>query len=125
MINQHLKMQDFEVWVHLGCTTDEQRFTQPVHFSLDIDFRKNLEAVNTDRIEDAIDYVELAAIVKRVAVAKAYHLVEHLCYEVTLQISDFLKEKLVQGVVAVHVHKLRVPVENLRNGVIFTCTATL
>ncbi len=125
MISQFLKIQDFEVWVHLGCTTDEQRFTQPVLFSLDIDFRKNLEAVNTDRIEDAIDYVALTTIIKQVAEAKSYHLVEHLCYEVTLKISDFLKEKLVQGTVALHVHKLRVPVENLRNGVIFTCTATL
>ena len=123
MIHQFLKMQDYEVWVHLGCTKEEQRFTQPVHFSLDIKFHKNLDAVNTDQLKDAVDYVTLAAHIKEVAEKKPYHLVEHLCYEVTLKLSDFLKGQLIQGELAVHVHKLRVPVENLRNGVIFTCTA--
>ena len=118
-------MQDFEVWVHLGCTSDEQRFTQPVHFSLDIKFHKNLEAVYTDELKDAIDYVSLADLIKQVAEKKHYHLVEHLCHEVTIRLSSFLTEKLVQGELAVHVHKIRVPVENIRNGVIFTCITTV
>ncbi len=125
MIQQFLKLQDYEVWVHLGCTSEEQKFTQPVHFSIDLRFHKNLEAVNTDDLKDAVDYVTLASIIKAVAEKKKYHLIEHLCYEALLKVADFLKEKLVQGEVAVHVHKLRVPVENLRDGVVFTCTATL
>jgi dihydroneopterin aldolase len=125
VIHQNMKVQDYEVWVHLGCTSDEQRFTQPVHFSVEIDFQKPMQAVNTDQLSDAIDYVTLTEIIKEVADHKFYHLVEHLCYDVTVKISDFLKGKLVRGQLKVHMHKIRVPVENLRNGVIFTCSTSL
>lgn len=125
MIKQAMKVQDYEVWVHLGCTRDEQEFTQPVHFTVEIDFHQNLKAVNTDELSDAVDYVTLMNLIKQVAHQKFYHLVEHLCYDVTLKLADFLKEKHIQGNLVVHMRKIRVPVENLRNGVVFTCSTSL
>lgn len=125
MITQSLKVQDYEVWVHLGCTSDEQQFTQPVHFTVEIFFLQNLQAVSTDELKDAVDYVVLTNLMKQVALQKYYHLVEHLCYDVTLKLSDFLKEKGVQGKLSVHLRKIRVPVENLRSGVVFTCETSL
>lgn len=120
-----MKVQDYEVWVHLGCTSDEQKFTQPVHFTIEIDFHQNLKAVNSDDLEDAIDYVMLMELTKQIGQQKFYHLIEHLCYDVILRLADFLKEKHIQGNLVVHVRKIRVPVENLRNGVVFTCSTSL
>lgn len=125
MIKQSMKVQDFEVWVHLGCTRDEQEFTQPVHFTVAIDFHQSLKAVNSDDLKDTVDYVVITNLIKQVAHQKFYHLVEHLCYDVTLKLADFLKEKHIQGNLAVHMRKIRVPVENLRNGVVFTCETNL
>jgi dihydroneopterin aldolase len=125
MIKQALKIQNYKISVHLGYTLEKQKYTQPVHFSLELRFHQNLDACNTDQLQDAVDYVSLMQIIKQVGQNKPYHLIEHLCYEVLIKISDFLKQKYVHGDLAVHVHKIRVPVENLRNGVVFTCEATL
>ena len=125
MIKQTLKIQDYEVWTRLGCTVEEQKFVQPVHFSVEIEFHKNGDAVNTDRLKDAVDYVVLTKAIKQVAEQKAYHLIEHLCFDISLKLADVLKELWIQGTLKVHVHKIRVPVENLRGGVVFTCETTL
>lgn len=125
MIKQTLKVQDYEVWTHLGCTTEEQKFTQPVNFSVEIHFHKNGDAVNTDKLKDAVDYVIIMKAIKEVAEKKPYHLIEHLCFDVSVSLADVLKALWVQGTLFVHVHKVRVPVENLRGGVVFTCETTL
>jgi len=125
VIKQAMKVEDYEVWVHLGCTRDEQEFTQPVHFTVEIDFHQSLKAVNTDQLTDTVDYVVITNLIKQISHQKFYHLVEHLCYDVTLKLADFLKEKHIQGNLVVHMRKIRVPVENLRSGVVFTCSTSL
>jgi dihydroneopterin aldolase len=125
MINQSMKIQDYEVWVHLGCSLEEQKFTQPVHVTVTLIFHQPLNGMNTDHLSDAVDYVNLTELIKEVSLRKPYNLIEHLCYEVTLKISDFLKTKLVKGQLQIDLRKIRVPVENLRNGVVYTCETTL
>jgi len=125
MFKQSMKIQDYEVWVHLGCSDDEQTFSQPIHVSVELHFDKNVVGLETDQLRDAIDYVEVAEVIKTQAQKKKYHLVEHLCGEVIKHLFQVLKERHVKGFLTVHVKKIRVPVENLRNGVVFTCEAKL
>jgi len=124
-VRQTLKVNDFEVWVHLGCGSEEQKHAQPVHFTLKIDFSKNLNGYKTDSLHDAVDYVRLTEIMKSVAMKKNYQLIEHLNHEVFVALIADIKNKDVQGEIALTIKKIRVPVENLRSGVEFTCQQTL
>lgn len=124
-MRQTLKVNDFEVWVHLGCGSEEQKHAQPVHFTLKIDFSKNLNGYKTDSLHDAVDYVRLTEIMKSVAMKKNYQLIEHLNHEVFVALIADIKNKDVQGEIALTIKKIRVPVENLRSGVEFTCQQTL
>lgn len=125
VLKQSLKVQDYEVWVHLGCTKDEQVFTQPVHFTVEIQFEKAVKGFDTDKLSDTIDYVELTALIKSRCMKGPFHLIEHLNEEVFSILYEFLKLKQVKGYVIVQAKKIRVPVENLRSGVVFTCEAEL
>ncbi len=125
VIKQKMHIKDFEVWVNLGCSTEEQKFTQPVHISLELNFKKNIQGTETDLLSDAVDYVMLTQIMKTRATQKPFHLIEHLCYEILLKITDHLKKQSIEGDLRLDVKKIRVPVENLRNGVVFSCETTL
>ncbi|MBC7742847.1 MAG: dihydroneopterin aldolase [Bdellovibrionaceae bacterium] len=124
-IKQTLRIQDYEVWVHLGCTADEQAFTQPVHFTVELHFNQNVLGGQTDQLTDAIDYVELMALIKAQAMKGPFHLIERLNELVFNNLYQFLKLQKVTGTLKVEIKKIRVPVENLRNGVVFKCEATL
>lgn len=124
-MKQTLKIKDFEVWVHLGCAVEEQKHSQPVEFTLNIEFSKNLEGCRTDSLHDAVDYVRLTEVMKTVASQKNYKLIEHLNYEVFTALIADIKTKDVSGEIALTIRKIRVPVENLRSGVEFTCQQTL
>lgn len=124
-MKQTLKIKDFEVWVHLGCAIEEQKHSQPVQFTLNIEFAKNLNGFKTDSLHDAVDYVRLTEIMKTVATVKNYKLIEHLNYEVFTALIADIKTKDVSGEIELTIRKIRVPVENLRSGVEFTCQQTL
>ncbi|MBC7466741.1 MAG: FolB domain-containing protein [Bdellovibrio sp.] len=124
-MKQTLKIKDFEVWVHLGCAIEEQKHSQPVEFTLNIEFSKNLAGYHTDSLHDAVDYVRLTEVMKSVASRKNYKLIEHLNYEVFTALIADIKTKDVSGEIALTIRKVRVPVENLRSGVEFTCQQTL
>lgn len=125
MFKQSMKVQDYEVWVHLGCLSDEQTHAQPVHVTIDIEFEQNLFGSENDRLEDAVDYVALTEVVKIQAQKKKYHLIEHLCSEISKNIFNKLQNQKIKGLLVVQVKKIRVPVENLRNGVIYKCEIKL
>lgn len=124
-MKQTLKIKDFEVWVHLGCAIEEQKHSQPVEFTLNIEFSKNLAGYHTDSLHDAVDYVRLTEVMKTVASSKNYKLIEHLNHEVFKALIADIKTKDVSGEIALTIRKVRVPVENLRSGVEFTCQQTL
>ncbi|MFZ3231897.1 MAG: FolB domain-containing protein [Pseudobdellovibrio sp.] len=124
-MKQTLKINNFEVWVHLGCSIEEQKYSQPVELTLKIEFLKNLNGCLTDSLHDAIDYVRLAEIMKKVALAKNYKLIEHLNYEIFKSLIIDIKNKDVSGEIELTIKKIRVPVENLRSGVEFTCQQIL
>ena len=124
-MKQTLKINDYEVWVHLGCLAEERKHLQPVHFTFEIAYVANLLGSQTDQIQDATDYVFLTEIIKTQAQKKHYHLIEHLNHEVFIELTNYLKKHNISAAVQLTIRKLRVPVENLRNGVEFSCQQIL
>ena len=118
-------VQDFEVWVHLGCSQEEQEYSQPVHYNLEIIFDNQVLGCQTDKLEDAVDYVKIAKILKDISTEKKYHLIEHLNHANLMGLIEYLKSKNVKGDIKLSVKKIKVPVENLRSGVVFLCEAKL
>ena len=124
-MKQTLKINNFEVWVHLGCLVEEQKHLQPVHFTFEINYSTNLRGHQSDHIEDATDYVQLTEIIKNQAQKKNYKLIEHLNHEVFSALVQHFKKHNILAEVKLTIRKLRVPVENLRNGVEFSCQLNL
>lgn len=124
-MKQKLQLQDFEVWVFLGCSREEQELSQPVHFNLDIDFEDSVSGSKTDQLEETVDYVKLASIIKIVATEKKFQLVEHLSFQCFTGVLEYLKSRNIKAKLKLSVKKIRVPIENLKNGVVFTCETKL
>ncbi len=124
-MKQSLKLNDFEVWVHLGCLVEEQKHAQPVHFTLEISYITNLSGSHSDQLEDATDYVELTSLIKKIAQKKNYKLIEHLNHEVFVELVAKLKKHNIFADIKLTIRKTRAPIENLRNGVEFSCQLTL
>ena len=118
-------IQDFEVTVHLGCSPKEQKYLQPVRFSFEIQFQREVKAMQTDHIGDAVDYTALTALMKSEAQKKYYHLIEHLNHEVMGVLTRHLQSLSLKADLRLSVHKVRVPIESLKNGVVFTCEASI
>lgn len=124
-MKQKMLIQDFEVWVNLGCSTEEQQHTQPVHFNLEINFENPVLGCQTDKLEDAIDYVKVTSILKMISTEKPFHLIEHLNHRAFSGVVEYLKSKNLKAEIKLSVKKIRVPVDNLRNGVVFECETKL
>ncbi len=140
-LRQKMCIQDFEVWVHLGCTIEEQKHAQPVHYNFELSYELSYElsiepnfgpnftgavlGCKTDKLEDTVDYVKITSILKMISTEQAYHLIEHLNHQSFTGIVEYLKSRNVKGEVKLSVKKIRVPVENLRNGVVFSCETKL
>jgi 7,8-dihydroneopterin aldolase/epimerase/oxygenase len=124
-MKQKMLIQDYEVWVNLGCSAEEQKHTQPVHFNLEINFDKPVLGCTSDHLNDAIDYVKVTSILKVISTEKPFHLIEHLNHQAFSGVIEYLKTKDLKGEVRLSVKKIRVPVENLNNGVVFSCEIKL
>lgn len=119
-----MSIEEYEVWVNLGCSKEEQSFLQPVHFDVQLFFNSIVEAQKTDQLSDSIDYVELTELIQTVAVKKSYAMIEHLCYSVFEVLKNKYKGKF-QAELVVKAKKLRPPVKNLQGGVSWTCQSHL
>lgn len=120
-----LKINKLEVWVTLGCSSEERSQIQPVYFTLEVKFLKNLAGSQTDQLNDAVDYVHLTEVIKTAARQKPYQLIEHMNSEVFQSLVKSLKQHQIFAEVQLTVKKVRVPVEGLTDGVEFTCQQML
>jgi dihydroneopterin aldolase len=125
MIEQKLKIQDYEVSVNLGCSDKEQKYLQHVRFTLEIQYLKNVKGALTDNLHEATDYSALTEIIKKIAKQKKYHLIEHLNYQVFEALLAFLRGQNVSGQIELSIHKINVPIENLKNGAVFSCSTKI
>ena len=118
-LKSEMLIENFEAFVKLGCSKEEQAFTQPVHISVRISFSNEIAGEKTDQLHDAVDYVLICEKLNTTATKKNYQLIEHLSYE-CLQSLLLLLNKF-SGTAQVTVKKIRVPVAQLQGGASWTC----
>lgn len=124
-MQQTLRLQDYEVAVYLGCSAEEQKYLQPVRFTLEIEYAQPVKGAVTDNLHEATDYAALAEIIKRISKKKKYHLIEHLNLQVIENVLEHLKKHSVKGKITLSVKKMQVPIENLKSGAVFICSEQL
>ena len=102
-----IELAGLEVFGYHGVNEDERRDGQ--RFLYDIELEVG-EAGSSDRIEDAVDYREVAACVREVSESRAFHLLEALAAAV----ADALLDRFPVARVRVRVRKpdVRLPVEH-------------
>jgi 7,8-dihydroneopterin aldolase/epimerase/oxygenase len=104
-----IALHGIEVHGYHGVLDDERREGQ--RFRFDVELELGEEAARSDRIEDAVDYRDVAAAVREVSDARAHRLLESLVVAVA---EELLARFAVEAVsVAVHKPDLRLdpPVE--------------
>jgi dihydroneopterin aldolase len=101
-----VELAGLEVFGYHGVNEDERRDGQ--RFLYDVELEVG-EAGSSDRVEDAVDYREVAARVREVSESGAFHLLEALAAAV----ADALLERFPVARVRVRVRKpdVRLPVE--------------
>lgn len=125
MISHSMRVQEFEVFVHLGCSADERRDPQPVRFQIDLSYAEPVKGAQTDQLADATDYVQITNLVKESAQIKPYQLIEHLSAEAFEVLMSYLRLNSFKGRVRLQVQKVRVPVDGLFGGVVFACETVI
>ena len=102
-----IELAGLEVFGYHGVNEDERRDGQRFLYDLELEVG---EAGSSDRIEDAVDYREVAACVREVSESRAFHLLEALAAAV----ADALLERFSVARVRVRVRKpdVRLPVEH-------------
>jgi 7,8-dihydroneopterin aldolase/epimerase/oxygenase len=102
-----VELHGLEIFGYHGVNEREQTDGQPFHYDLELEVG---DAGVSDRIEDAVDYREVAAAVRELSEARRFDLLEALASAV----ADMLLERFPQAesvVVRVRKTKLRLPVE--------------
>ena len=106
-----IELTGLELWGHHGVLEHERTDGQRFLFDVEVDYR-NRAAAASDRLEDAIDYREIVAVVREVSEGRAFTLLEALADAVALT----LCERLPVARVRVRVRKpdvqLGAPVEH-------------
>ena len=102
-----IELAALEIFGYHGVNEDERRDGQRFLYDLELEVG---EAGSSDRIEDAVDYREVAACVREVSESRAFHLLEALAAAV----ADALLERFPVARVRVRVRKpdVRLPVEH-------------
>ncbi len=124
-MQSEMKIKNYEVWVSLGCTKEEQSFPQPVHFNIEILFTSKVLAESTDQLQDSLDYVAITDTIRAAAESKSYHMIEHLGFSVAEALKSKINGQYLGSTLIVRTHKLRVPVKNLHDGVEWSCKLNL
>jgi 7,8-dihydroneopterin aldolase/epimerase/oxygenase len=102
-----IELAGLEVFGHHGAGEDERRDGQRFLYDVELDVG---EAGSTDRLEDAVDYREVAACVRDVSESRSFHLLE----AVAAAVADALLDRFEVARVRVRVRKpeVRLPVEH-------------
>lgn len=119
-----MRIKNYEAWVSLGCTQEEQTMVQPVLFNVEILFNSKVLAEETDQLQDSLDYVELTNVIKMVAEKKSYKMIEHMCSSVARALQQSIGQKY-KGTLIVRMQKPRAPVKHLHGGVEWSCQLSL
>lgn len=113
-----LRLDALALQVRLGVTKEERAIPQEVRVTVELRFPEAPLAMNTDKLEDTIDYGDLAEAIRSRCEGPGFHLIEKMSQEIYAMIRAQL---LAAAEVGVWVHKVRPPVEGLTGGSRFYC----
>ena len=116
-----LCISDLRLWLHLGCSPEEQHHPQPVRIDLQLDFPFTPAGVKTDNLKEACCYREIVELIKRVCTNRHFHLIEYVAGTLYESIQkDLLSQHPFYVDLQVTVTKLAPPVPEVHGGVSFT-----
>ncbi len=93
-----IRIHDFEVPVRLGCTAEERAYPQIVRFQLELTLG-SAKSLDSDALEDTVDYMAVIAVVEKLAEANEFKLLEHLAKrsgEAILELSSVVFKVSIQ-----------------------------
>lgn len=109
------KLAIYEIEIHGHCGATEAERTIGQRLSIDVEMTCDLkEAVQSDRLEDTVDYDRLTLEIARIGRESRLHLIETLAEKIA---ETVLKNRRVQTVL-VRVKKRLPPREEIRGGVV-------
>lgn len=74
-----VELQGLSIYTHLGVSDAEREIGQRLEIDVSFDV-PDCDAVLTDRVEDTIDYGDVADIVALAATERSYRTLERLCH---------------------------------------------
>lgn len=90
VLKTKVEIRHFSVMANVGCTDMERESAQEIVFDIDVFFdgRKSMES---DNIDDAVDYMDVKNIVLGICKENRPHLLEHLGLLISQKIYDTQK----------------------------------
>jgi len=111
-----LEVRGIRLSVSLGCLPEERQAAQEVEVDVRIDFGKIPAAVDSDRLEETVDYAVLVARMRSVTRGRHFDLVERLAGSLFAA----LREELTAiDRLALSVRKVAPPVSEVTGGAVF------
>uniref|UniRef100_A0A3B0IZS6 dihydroneopterin aldolase n=1 Tax=Wolbachia endosymbiont of Aleurodicus dispersus TaxID=1288877 RepID=A0A3B0IZS6_9RICK len=121
MVACNLLISDLRLWVHLGCSVEENFSPQLVSIDVDFTFKSPPSGLTTDQLKDTICYLEVVQNIQSLVQGKQFNLIEHLTHEIYRAINNLLlRKKHIISSVRVTTHKIAPPVPGVHGGVFFT-----
>jgi dihydroneopterin aldolase len=118
-----LKVQEFSLFVHLGCSAEERRSLQEIRISFEFRFSKLPEACFTDEIEGTICYGSVSENLRAFYSSAEFNTIERLAlggYEILAKTAAEIATKTSTAPsFKIRVHKLKPPVDSLLGGAVF------
>jgi dihydroneopterin aldolase len=114
--NHSLQIRDLSLNVKLGCTAEERMQAQEVRASIEFRFISPPRGMKTDKLEDTICYAKVCQSIKDFIEGREFALVEKLASDLICILREFSKDT---ATVALTVHKVLPPVENLLGGTVY------
>ncbi|GAB4222417.1 MAG: dihydroneopterin aldolase [Francisella sp.] len=81
-MQQSLLLKDLQIYVHLGCSEEEQAYKQMIYLDLELEFNKNFNASNSDKLTDTICYYTLRNSIQKFCDTISCNLIEYLAKEI-------------------------------------------
>lgn len=113
-----LRLEDLRLAVHLGCTPEERAVVQEVRIAVELRFLVAPFGTESDELSDTVCYAEISDKITRHCESREFKLIERMgfeCYHLVRELTDR------EVGVAVTVHKVKPPVNNLRGGAHYRC----
>ena len=98
-----VELRGLSIYTHHGVSEAEQEVGQRLEFDISFDV-PDCDAVLTDRLEDTVDYVAVAEVVKEISDGHEFHLLEALAAAV----ADAVRQRFPVDRVRVRVRKREV-----------------